>query len=160
MDWIQVAVNTGTGLLVGLITARVTVRYALRRFYAEKWWERKNAAYTAIIEAIHHIGEHADNNFEALRRDVEIPKDIEEDLTRKMREATAQLRLHRDVGSLVISQEATNRVNKLLSELEASATPGTTWLDHLLARINAVGECLTDVRRIACADLRLDELSR
>src|SRR5690348_10963813 len=38
---------------------------ALRRFYQERIWERKTAAYTAIFEALHYMGQLYDKHFEA-----------------------------------------------------------------------------------------------
>jgi hypothetical protein len=159
MDWLQTAVGLGTGIVVATITSVLTVRLALRRFYAEKWWERKSTAYTAIIEAMHHVREQADSSFEAERRHVEIPPETEEILRRKMKEGLAQLRLHRDIGSLVVSDEATALLNKLLENLEASADE-QSWIEYLVARMNAVTECMPQMRRIAKIDLRIDGLPR
>jgi hypothetical protein len=38
---------------------------SLRRFYREKWWERKIAAYTAIMESLHHMKRDLDVSYDA-----------------------------------------------------------------------------------------------
>jgi hypothetical protein len=40
-------------LIVGICTAIFSVRLALRRFHAERWWERKAEAYSQIEEALY-----------------------------------------------------------------------------------------------------------
>jgi hypothetical protein len=49
------------GLVMAVVSARVTLHYALKRFYFEKWWERKAEAYNSIFEALHHLKNQADH---------------------------------------------------------------------------------------------------
>lgn len=51
MDWPTAAANLGVGIVVAVTTAVVTVRLALKRFYAESWWTRKYKAYRAGISS-------------------------------------------------------------------------------------------------------------
>lgn len=44
-----------TACITAPLAAGLTARFALHRFYAEKQWERKVAAYTAIFDALHDI---------------------------------------------------------------------------------------------------------
>jgi len=50
MDWVTTGINFAASIVVAVITARLTVHLAIKRFYAEKWWERRYSAYAAIIE--------------------------------------------------------------------------------------------------------------
>ncbi|GAG81179.1 unnamed protein product, partial [marine sediment metagenome] len=38
-----------------LIVACKTVKWSLKQFYSEKWWERKERAYTEIIDALYDL---------------------------------------------------------------------------------------------------------
>ena len=85
-----------TGIVIAVVSsfvsARVTVHYALKRFHSEKWWERKAEAYGAILEALHHVRNHADTNIAFLERGKELPEAGEEELTQKLEDAMAELR--------------------------------------------------------------------
>jgi hypothetical protein len=40
-------------IVTAVVAAIVTVRLAIRRFYAERWWERKAIAYETLLGAMH-----------------------------------------------------------------------------------------------------------
>lgn len=124
MDWLPPVVNLGSSIVVAIVTSMLTVRLALRRFYSEKWWERKSAAYMAIIEGLHHIREHADTNLVFSLRGKDLPPEGEKELTQELQEAMAQLRKHRDLGSFVVSDVAISLLNQLFSELDVKVTRG------------------------------------
>lgn len=46
MDFISKA---GVGVITGVIAAIVTANVALRRFYHEKWWEKKSQSYNELV---------------------------------------------------------------------------------------------------------------
>lgn len=154
MDWLPPVVNLGSSIVVAIVTSMLTVRLALKRFYSEKWWERKSAAYTAIIEGLHHIREHADTNLVFSLRGKDLPPEGEKELTQELQEAMAQLRKHRDLGSFVASDEAISLLNQLFSELDAS-TNTPHWQKHLEMKLAAVDKCLSGMRSVARNDLKL-----
>jgi len=59
MNWIEYVPKPGltllTGALTGLIVAFFTARYALKRFYQEKWWEKKLTAFLEVTEYTYKI---------------------------------------------------------------------------------------------------------
>lgn len=59
MNWIELLVKPGltliSGAITGLVVAFFTTRYALARFYKEKWWEKKLAAFLEVTEYIYKI---------------------------------------------------------------------------------------------------------
>jgi hypothetical protein len=61
--------------------AWLAARFALRRFYREKMWERKTVAYTAIFEAIHDMGTWFDQHFAAMIRNRELTQEKQDELT-------------------------------------------------------------------------------
>jgi hypothetical protein len=141
-------------IVVAVVTASLTVRLALRRFYAEKWWERKSAAYAAIIEALHHVRNHADTNLAFEMRGREVPEQGDRLLTERLQDGMAELRKQLDMGSFVISDRAVALVSKLMQELEAS-THTTQWVEHLELRLSALDSCLIEMRNAARADLQI-----
>jgi virulence-associated protein VapD len=154
LDWTTPLLTLATSIAVAVISSILTVRLALRRFYSEKWWERKSAAYTAIIEALHHVREHADTNLTFSLRGKDLPPEGDRELTAKLQDAMAQLRMQRDVGSFVVSEETVNALNNLFAELDAS-TNTVQWVEHLKTKLAALDKCLPELRRIARCDLQL-----
>jgi hypothetical protein len=142
-------------VIVAVITSILTVRLALKRFYAEKWWERRCLAYTAIIDALHHVKNHADTNLDFSYRGRNLPEHGDKALTEKLESAMAELRKQLDIGSFILSEAAVNAMNKLMIELNAS-TKVETWQEHLQLKLSAVDICLSSMRQIARKDLRLD----
>ncbi len=149
-----------SGLIVAVVTSIVTVRLALRRFYSEKWWERKANAYAAIMESMHHVREHADTHlaFET-RAQLPMPTEGEEKLKRELEEAIADLRKHRDVGSFLISDEAVAVLNALFQEFDKSAEIGRerTFFEYLDYRVGALDRSLEEMRCVARKDLSLNQ---
>src|SRR5512140_1398437 len=114
MDWMGPLLSFGGSVVVAIIVAVLAVHLALRRFYTEKWWERKIAAYTAIIEALHHVRNHADTNLTFSMLGRELPEQGEKELTEKLQGAMAELRKQLDIGNFVLSEEAVAAMNKLM----------------------------------------------
>jgi hypothetical protein len=158
-DLLPILGNLGVALVVAVVSSVLTVRLALRRFYSEKLWERKSAAYTMIIEALHHVREYTDTNLQFSYRGKELPEDGDKALTENLRRAMADLRKQRDIGSFVISEDATACLNRLFSELDRS-TQTHDWTEHLEMKLAAVDGCLGEMRRMAYEDLSLGGYAR
>lgn len=154
INWQILVINLVVGVVIAVISARVTVHFALKRFYSEKWWERKVEAYTSIIESLHHIRNHADHNLIFSMANKELPEEAEEELTKKMQNALAELRKRLDIGTFVVSEEAMDVMRSFMNELDAS-TKTNNWIEHLNFKLAAVGRCLVVMRRIARTDLSL-----
>ncbi len=153
-DWIAPLIAFGASLTTAVVTSKITVRLAIKRFYAEKWWERKSAAYAQVIEALHHLREHADTNLTFSYLEKDLPIEGEKELVDKLQQAMAELRKQRDIGSFVISVEAVVELNKLFSELEKS-TKERDWQAYLDCRLTAIDRCIPEIRRIAKFDLAI-----
>lgn len=41
------------GLVIAIAASILTVRLSIKRFHAEKWWERKEEAYSSVLSIIH-----------------------------------------------------------------------------------------------------------
>ena len=154
INWPTLIANLFVGLVIAVASAYVTVRFALKRFYSEKGWERKEKAYTRIIEAIHHIRNHADHNYTFSMLNKDIPEEGEKELEKEMVVAIAELRKQLDIGTFVISDEAVSVLSDLMKNLEKS-TRTTSWTEHLVLKLTATEQCLESMRNIARKDLRL-----
>jgi nucleoid-associated protein YejK len=143
-----------SSIFVAVITSVLTVRLALKRFYTEKNWERKNIAYTAIIESLHHVRNRADTNLTFALEKAELPEAGSKELTEKLKTAMAELRKQIDIGNFVIADDAVQAMNELMVALENS-THAICWEEHLEMKLSAVDQCLQKIRNIARRDLML-----
>ena len=150
-DW-QPVVNLFGGVLVALLTSWFTVKFALRRFQSEKWFERRVEAYTKVIEALHFMKHCTERQLRAEERGTDIPKEIESELVSSYRIGLADLRRLTDMGALLFSSEAIEVLDTLNTELLA-ATGEKSWWEHLDAEGVAISKCLVKLRPIAKRDL-------
>jgi hypothetical protein len=150
-DW-QPVVNLLVGVPVALLTSWLTVKFALRRFQSEKWFERRVDAYTKVIEALHFMKHCTERQLRAAERGADIPKEIENELVSSYRKGLADLRKLTDMGALLFSPEAVAVLDTLNAELLA-ATDEQSWWEHLDAEAAAISKCLVNLRGIAKRDL-------
>ncbi len=150
-DW-QPLLNLLAGIPIALLTSWLTVKFALRRFQSERWFERRVDAYTKVIEALHFMSRCVDTQLRAAMRNSELSKEVEEELIAAYRKGLADLRRLTDMGSLIFSQEAVLVLNALNIELQAASDEQTYW-DHLDAEGVAISKCIVELRKIAKRDL-------
>lgn len=150
-DW-QPLLNLLAGIPVALLTSWLTVKFALRRFQSEKWFERRVDAYTKVIEALHFMSRCVEAQLRAAMRNAELSNEIEEEFIASYRKGLADLRRLTDMGSLIFSQEAIVVLNALNTELQA-ASDAYTWWEHLDAEGAAISKCIIELRKIAKRDL-------
>lgn len=158
MEFITPFLNFGTTLLVAIVSAVLAVRLALRRFHAEKLWEKKLASYGAIMEAVHHVREHADTNLLFVLLNKDLPEEGDRELTTKLQAAMAELRKQRDIGSFVISEKAVAELNSLFVGLDAS-TKTNHWQEHLELKLKSIDKTLPELKRIAKKDLNFGSVA-
>lgn len=93
-------------VVVAALTAFITVKLALRRFYSEKWWERKLAAYTTVIEALSHILNFIDREAESYFRGEELSEERQAELATLSHKGRDELARAASLGTFLISQQA------------------------------------------------------
>lgn len=135
-------VSLTSGLVLAGFAAWIGVQLAIKRFYSERFFERRYLAYEAAIGAV------ADLHYELLREAARqagathIP-----DFDIERLQAPIKV-LHRSVafGELLFSEE----MSKLLSSLGPTLNSGGA---DLQASINSVSRVLVEANKIAVKDL-------
>jgi hypothetical protein len=146
----QTAINVLTGIVIAAVSAWIAVQLSLRRFRAEKWWERKVDAYSRIIEALHNSKTWTDEHLDAESHAREIPEEKEKELTGRARAAHDEIRKAINVGGFLLSDEALNRLRQFEKE---SNKKHDSWVDYLESDSAATDNCLKDIIEIAKNDL-------
>ena len=89
---LKIASQVADGAITAVIASYVTVRLSLRRFYSEKWWEKKAEAYAAILEALHYMKRCFDEDYEAEVAGREVPEERKKELHEKYHSADDELK--------------------------------------------------------------------
>ncbi len=135
-----------------------TARFALRRFYSEKWWEKKYEGYSSILESLHYIARDFDEEWDAMTRGREIPDDRKDELSAKFREAKDELAKRMDIGQFVISDAAVAVLATFQKEL-GSGRRANDFPEYIERGGKATNKALRQMRAIAKRDLERSYLS-
>jgi hypothetical protein len=152
-----IASNLLTAILVAVITSFLSVWLALRRFRAERLWERKADAYVRIIEALHHAKAFSEHHVGADEIGRELSKDKDTELRNRARLGSDELLKAIDTAALLLPKEAIVRLRQYMKDEEA-AKKHTSWVDYLDADAAATRACLQDMIEIARLDLKVNRL--
>ncbi len=169
MIWISEGISWVNGLdgfLADMVTSAVSVflgvwlsiRFALKKYVTEKWWEHRAGAYEAVITATYHAFRNVDEVLHAESEGHAIPEDLERELEQMSKRAQEEIAEAKVIGSLKLSSEFLDRLCQLDRELaEAGTIPGETfsWNVHLAETHDAYRKCLDDLKTIARKDLKL-----
>lgn len=138
--------------LASFIGAWIAARFALNRFYREKVWERKAAAYTAIFEALHFIEQWYSKHHDAYFDQREISDEESNSLAKASRDAEAELARRLAAETWLIPNKCRKRLNKLTLELQSREQDWFQYLDTNLGRIYVA---TNELRDMVHADLHL-----
>ncbi len=147
MDWSLLG-QLSVSVITGSVAAFIAARLALKRFYQERWWEKKLAGYVDLLEAVHHVRAtliaHIHQNM--------IPPEAREMLGRNGSARSLDFIRVIDLGELLFSRQAQAAITKLLQAQQAllsepQASPK--------AYINLLNEFQSEIVAAARKDLRV-----
>ena len=144
------------GLILSIVTAILTVRLSLRRFYAERWWERKVEAYTSIFESLYRLKHYCNIKYE---QDCDfdtkpISKEQGKELEKQWADANMEIGKAIDIGSFVVCDDAVSCLRDFRKR------PRLDYEDHPIFELAAqeseyLDECISRLKTIAKKDLKL-----
>jgi len=133
-----------SSLLVATFGAWLAVQLALRRFRAEKLWEKRAVAYERLIETLHNAKKYSSEHLNAHYEDNEISDDKKAELTKISRESEAEVWKVVDIGSFLLSEEALKLIRAYRAAL-ADTKDIHTWHDHLDHDYGVTDKCLKTI---------------
>jgi hypothetical protein len=144
-----------TVCITAFLAAWLTARFALHRFYSEKQWERKVAAYTAIFDALHDITKWFSEHQLARERGRDLAEDVSGELAEESKKARATLARCLDRETWLLPPECSERLAKLERDLERASNT-TDWQSYLDSGWEAAHSAAQDLRRLVRSDLGID----
>ena len=124
------------------------------RFRNDRWWERKAAAYSELVTALHHMkmmpSECLDAHIEG--RDM---ADVEkENLWSKYKDARRNVLQIADASEFLVAVDVGTTIRGLEREL-GKAKGADSWFDHVEQEYNSISDYLDRIKNIARRDLML-----
>lgn len=144
-----------SGLLVAVVTSFLTARLAFRRFYSERWWERKAEAYTALIEALYQILDYPSSLLDEELGEREVSEDRKEELSAQSERANRAVTKAMIVGALVLSPR-TVEILKEFRKGKYRADGARSYFDLLDEHAHTAATAINAVVEEAARDLMLD----
>ncbi|ELV8853851.1 MULTISPECIES: hypothetical protein [Vibrio] len=102
----EVALKMLPGILVAVFSSFLAARWATKKFYTEKWWERKEKAYTEIINSLYDMVQFYEVFKEDYGQDNFISEARSHELHQRHTKAYWTVRRATDLASLYVSNEA------------------------------------------------------
>ena len=139
-----VVVQFAVSLVIAGFSAWIAVQLALRRFRAEKLWEKRAMAYERLIETIHNAKRFSSEHLEAYYENKELSEDTKSELQKVSRQAEAEIWKATDIGSFLLSESVLDIVKRYRTEL--GDTKGIQmWHDYLEHDYEVTDRCLKTV---------------
>src|SRR4051794_30792383 len=104
-------------VLIGVCSSVVATYLSLRRFYSEKWWEKKNEAYMAVLASLIRMLKIEEDELKRYSSQIEMPRDEEKALGRESKLEREKLEQQIRLGAFGISSEALAQLEHLIKNL-------------------------------------------
>lgn len=154
--FLQTVLSLLVGIVIAAFTSWITVRFALKQFYSQKWWERKADAYSSIIEALYRVKHNIEERLWADSLELEITEDNKKRLDANASKGYDEIYKAESIGAFVISEESSLALTRLRQQLEKDDVDWATGNEPDRSKtLSAVIKCLEDIRRNAKRDLNI-----
>jgi len=112
-NWLQILIPSVLGLATTVCAAYFSALWATRRAFQQRWWERKEKAYSEIVEALHDMIRYSELRAEGYLngRTDDHPK--EDEFRENYDKAYWNILKVTDIGAFVISDKAAEALMKL-----------------------------------------------
>lgn len=101
------------GIVSAIIASYLAANWSLRKFYSEKWWERKERAYTEIIDALYDLLQYCEIQKEDYGRGTGYSDVTVKELEERYSQAFWKIKKATDIGAFVVSSEAESILKEL-----------------------------------------------
>jgi hypothetical protein len=147
-----------TGIIsitTAIVAAWFTVRFSLRQFYSQKWWERKADAYSRIVEQLAYLKHDHLLQLRDEYSESELSDEQRREIAESSREIIVKLEEAAAIGAYVLSDQAITAIERLINALKKQRYGDFHYVEAMEMDFDAVDQCLTDIREYAKKDLAL-----
>jgi hypothetical protein len=149
----EIAINAVMALAISIVTALIAVQISLRKFYAERWWDRKVEAYTNIFEALYKLKNYSDLKYEDYLGERTLSEDDAKRLGEQCRVATDEVDKAIEIGSFTISHESIECLSRFRKRPRLSFHENPTF-ELAEEESEFLTECIGELKGLAAKDLK------
>lgn len=114
-------------LLAGIVGAYLTARLSLWKFYSEKWWNKKEEAYTEIIESLYDLLQYCEIKKEDYGDGAGCSGGTLEELRVRHAAAVWKIKKAAAVGALIISPKSVAALKELRERPQLDWNSNPPW---------------------------------
>lgn len=140
-------------LIVSTITAFFAARFALSKFYSQRWWEKKAEAYSNILEQLSYLQYYFGVWFNNCLHIGELSSNKKNELAGEYSKIFESLKRSSAMGSFIISDDASVTLENLLRDLE-SRSISEDWARYFDDCYGIVKDSISLLREYAKKDLK------
>ena len=115
------------GIISAIIASYLAANWSLRKFYSEKWWERKERAYAEIIDALYDLLQYCEIQKEDYGVGTSYSDDKVKELGEKYGQAFWKIKKATDIGVFVVSPEAESILRELRDRPQLEWNENPPW---------------------------------
>ena len=140
-------------LIVSIVTAYATVKFSMKQFYSERWWEEKAEAYSHILEHLSYLQYYFEEWYSEGTGEKNLGDKIKEKLLEGHHQAKESITKAAAIGAYIVSADTATALSKLICELEKEDSKGN-WIEDIDRHYSSVKECIAKIREYAKVDLQ------
>ena len=153
-DYLKMLIPSAIGFVTTVCAAFLSARWAVRRAFEQRWWERKEQAYTEIIDALHDLLRYASFEADQYMSGNRSDHPKEKEFAARYSEAYWKVQRMTDIGPFVISKRAAEVLQKLRDRPRLSFEDDSP-LEVREQETAHYREALDAIRKCARDDLRV-----
>ncbi len=101
------------GIFTAIFASYLAAKWSLRKFYSEKWWERKDHAYVEIIDALYDLIQYCEIKQDDYGQGAGYSKEKETEFRQRYNQAYWKIKKVTDIGAFVVSPQAETILKEL-----------------------------------------------
>ncbi|MFF2484610.1 hypothetical protein [Paenibacillus sp. NPDC058071] len=138
-------------VIVAMISSYITVRLSKSQFYSQKWWEKKEEAYSNLIEQISYLLYYFEKYSEHSIGIIEISEQERKQMEEEYRVVQKAVKKSAAVGSFIVSELSAKALTELIKELDIEKV-GCHMFDNFDRWFEATKSCINIIRKEAIND--------
>ncbi len=148
--------NTLTGVVAAIVASYLAAKWSMRKYYSEKWWERKERAYVEIIDALYDLVQYFEIHKIDYGEGTGYTEENEKEFRKKYNQAYWKIKKATDIGAFVVSSEAEAVLQELRNRPKLAWEENPPWdiyeQDYIYHR-----DALNKIVRLAKEDLKANK---
>jgi len=152
----ELLLKTLPGIVTAILASYLAAKWSLRKFYSEKWWQRKEKAYTEIIDALYDLIQYCAIRKEDYGGGTGYSGDKDKEFAERYSQAFWKIKKATDIGAFVVSSKAANILKELRDKPKLEWDKNPSW-DIYHQDYEYYKDALNKIVQVAKKDLKANK---